>query len=196
MYVIFIWLAHIAAMKRGNACLPPSVLAVKSSHLDLQLAGSPRLLALRQKMLKCVLEAGLADVSNEAVEYMMLALEVHKIACPERSAALAASEAHDTDPTYAYVRRVVSPQGDHVVLQSHDSTARVATQGRTANERQCDGSRANAAAVERADWAARSAVWRRNSTASAGREPAHHPGAPDTHATMRGMSDLLLLVVD
>lgn len=47
------------------------------SNLDHQLVGAPRLLALRQRMLQTALSWGLADVGNDAVEYMMAALEHH-----------------------------------------------------------------------------------------------------------------------
>lgn len=51
--------------------------AVPVSNLDHQLVGAPRLLALRQRMLQTALSWGLADVGNDAVEYMMAALEHH-----------------------------------------------------------------------------------------------------------------------
>eukprot|EP01094_Clydonella_sp_ATCC50884_P006197 TRINITY_DN1523_c0_g1_i1.p1 TRINITY_DN1523_c0_g1~~TRINITY_DN1523_c0_g1_i1.p1 ORF type:complete len:332 (+),score=73.10 TRINITY_DN1523_c0_g1_i1:274-1269(+) len=47
------------------------------SQSDHEFIGSPRLLALRQKMLQTALTWGLADVGNDAVEYMMAALETH-----------------------------------------------------------------------------------------------------------------------
>lgn len=47
------------------------------SQSDHEFIGSPRLLALRQKMLQTAMSWGLADVGNDAVEYMMAALETH-----------------------------------------------------------------------------------------------------------------------